>query len=220
MRVLTAALGAVFLWSMPAGAFTTLATRVAESTVIVTAVRKAGPSLQGAGVAISPRFILTALHVTSDSSLRVKFHNGTTVVAVLVWGSKKLDLAVVDLGITGTARPLRVDCRKPRFMEMVLAIGHGGSNSWTGTAGFVSRARIKAGRFLVDMNVLPGFSGGPVADARGRVLGIVVSAYGVRMPSGLTFIGGFVSAASSAVFCAPLRKAGFLPGKVLAGGPR
>lgn len=126
--------------------------------------------------------MVTARHVIDGStSALVDDPSGVGAHVVLhVVPHPRVDLAVLVLSTPATAEPLRLDCRPPVLGEPIRILGYtlGWSeqvNSW-GRVG--SNPISYAGRNVLsvaDLVVNPGQSGGPVLDADGEVIGIVVA---------------------------------------------
>ena len=128
--------------------------------------------------------IVTATHVVrKDSAIRVGLHDGQTLEANVAGRDPSTDLAVLKLeadgltGVTPAAKDYQVG-------HLVLALGRPG-RSVQATMGIVSALgdswRTSMGgqidRYLqTDVVMYPGFSGGPLVGAGGRVLGMNSSA--------------------------------------------
>ena len=158
--------------------------RVAPSVVIVRASNGASRDL-GTGVIVADDgTILTANHVIAGGgTITVTFADGTTANATVAAADPKLDIAtltparlpqvVVPANLGGGA-----DVGAP-----VVAIGNPLGLTDSVSAGVVSgldrTADTDIGKFSgliqFDASVNPGSSGGPLLDARGLVIGIVVS---------------------------------------------
>jgi S1-C subfamily serine protease len=84
-----------------------------------------------------------------------------------------IDLAI--LRIDAPDLPVAdVDGEAARVGHIVLALGRGPRASW-GIVSAIDDARADAGLLTLDLTLYPGFSGGPLTDARGRVVGITTS---------------------------------------------
>jgi len=146
--------------------------------------------LPASGVIWSPDgVILTAHHVVEwDSNITIGLPDGRAVPAHLVGRDPATDLAVLRLDAAASsgslvAAPLNGD-EHLRVGHLVLALGRPG-RTVQATLGIVSALgqawRTMGGgeidRYLqTDTAMYPGFSGGPLVDAAGRVLGINSSA--------------------------------------------
>jgi S1-C subfamily serine protease len=147
---------------------------------------KRGPSGAGSGFIVTPDgYVMTNSHVASGSKdIRVRTSTGETVPGHLVGDDPATDLALVrvDQAALNTAAYLPVDgSLTPRVGQLAVAIGNPLGFESTVSTGVVSALgrslRGKANR-LIDGVIQhtaplnPGNSGGPLLDARGRVLGV------------------------------------------------
>jgi serine protease Do len=134
----------------------------------------------GAGTVWHPEgLILTNAHVVGRRSLRVTLPGGGTQPARLLARSKDLDLAALSVEATGlpTIELGRSEQLQPG--QWVLAMGHPWGVVGAATAGVVIDVGVPhelsaLGRELiqVDLPLRPGYSGGPLVDVQGRLLGI------------------------------------------------
>src|SRR4051794_18910444 len=128
--------------------------------------------------------IVTANHVVErDDNITVGLPNGETASATLVGRDPSTDLAVLrvqgaNLTAIGQANPDSL-----RVGHLVLALGRPG-NKVLSTLGIVSAIgegwRTRGGGELdsylqTDVVMYPGFSGGPLVDASGQVIGLNTS---------------------------------------------
>lgn len=148
--------------------------------------RRGGPDGAGSGVVVTPDgFALTNSHVVAGSrELRVRASTGASAPAAVVGDDPATDLAVIKVDVASLG-PVGVGTvegsRKVRPGQLVVAIGNPLGFASTVSAGVVSAlGRSLRGRDnrLIDGVIQhtaplnPGNSGGPLADARGRVVGI------------------------------------------------
>jgi S1-C subfamily serine protease len=135
--------------------------------------------LPSTGVQWRPGLIVTAHHtVEPDREVTVTAADGRALSARVAARDPGLDIAVlrVDAGADALPAPDIGDDGALRVGHLVLALGAGPRAS----AGIVSAVdlagRGRAGDLLVvDLTLYPGFSGGPLVDVLGRVLGIATS---------------------------------------------
>ncbi|MGH7713413.1 MAG: S1C family serine protease [Gemmatimonadaceae bacterium] len=176
---------------MPAAGSTTLlqtlsddlagaAERAGASVVAIHARRR----IPSSGVIWAPDVIVTASHTLQrEDDLQVTLANGEKVPATLGGRDPATDIAL--LRFDAAATPATIDSGDSlRVGQMVLALGRPGP-SITAALGIVSAVggewrtwhggRID--RFVrLDLAIYDGFSGGPLVDGSGRVLGINTSA--------------------------------------------
>ena len=141
--------------------------------------------------------IVTSHHVLeSDEGIQVGFPNGETVPAELVGRDHTTDLAVLRAQTGGLSAPKWMKTEDLRVGNLVLALGRPGE-SVLATMGIVSAIdggwRTPAGGMLdhylqTDVVMYPGFSGGPLVDVAGRVIGLNTSGLlrGISLTIGAT----------------------------------
>jgi serine protease Do len=146
----------------------------------------------GSGVILgADGLIATNAHVVGSTQARVKLWDGRMLEAVVSTRDRARDLAM--LRVSGSELPAATlaDSSKVRVGELVFAIG-----SPMGFAGALSTGVIHATGMVrglgpsswlqADVQLAPGNSGGPLADAQGRVVGIntmVASGLALAVPS-------------------------------------
>jgi len=142
--------------------------------------------LPASGIIWSPDgIIVTAHHVLErEDDIRVGLPDGQTVPATLVGRDPTTDLALLRIQATDLIPPTWVEPDSLRAGNLVLALGRPGKNI-RATLGIVSALgsswRTPTGgtldRYLqTDLTMYPGFSGGPLVDAEGHVIGVNSSA--------------------------------------------
>jgi S1-C subfamily serine protease len=149
-----------------------------------------GPQGTGSGFLVAPDgYVMTNSHVVAaGKQLRVRTSTGETLAAHLVGDDPATDLALVKIDASGLAEVgvtpafLAMDhARKAKPGQLVVAIGNPLGFESTVSTGVVSglgrSLRGRTGR-LIDGVIQhtaplnPGNSGGPLLDARGRVIGV------------------------------------------------
>jgi S1-C subfamily serine protease len=132
----------------------------------------------------SSSIIVTANHVVErDDDITITTADDRELPATLIGRDPRTDLVAlrVDEGLSVASR---VDADAIRAGALVFAVGRAGTLS--ATSGVVSAVagrrggrRRRLGRLIsTDAPMFPGFSGGPLADASGRVLGVLSSHLG------------------------------------------
>jgi serine protease DegQ len=142
----------------------------------------------GSGVVFAQNMVLTASHVLErEEDLSVETADGRTLSARFAGRDHSSDLAVLNVGglDIDPATPAEGDAR---VGQISLAVGsHSRGEGPRATLGVVSavggpvrsRRGPRVERYIqTDATPYPGFSGGPLIDARGDVLGILVSGWG------------------------------------------
>jgi S1-C subfamily serine protease len=158
--------------------------RVATSVVRVNGRRRRS----GSGVVFAQNKVLTASHVLErEEDLSVETADGKTLTARFAGRDHSTDLAVLDVeGLD--VEPATPAEGEARVGQISLAVGsHSRGEGPRATLGVVSAVggpvRTRRGprleRYIqTDATPYPGFSGGPLIDVRGNVLGILVSGWG------------------------------------------
>jgi hypothetical protein len=153
-------------------------------------VRIAADGGYGSGFAVEDgAIVVTAWHVVQGAeTIWIETTDGTEVPATLLDWDKKADAALLTLDEPVTDRPLELSTAVPEVGDTLFAMGHpliGGEKledrhegllEWSFTAGMVSVVGEKQLQTTVMLH--PGNSGGPMFDAQGRVVGIVVERAG------------------------------------------
>jgi S1-C subfamily serine protease len=152
--------------------------RVEPSVVVV----RAGRSLGTGVIAAEDGTVLTAHHVVEDAEdVSLTFADGTKTEAAVVSSNPRLDIATVrPAELPEIVVPATLGGAVPEGAP-VVAIGNPLGLTYSVSTGVVSGLNRTSGdgdlRGLIqfDASVNPGSSGGPLLDARGLVIGIVVS---------------------------------------------
>jgi S1-C subfamily serine protease len=166
---------------------------IALSDAMVAAVEKAGAAtlminarrrMPASGVAYAADLILTADHILErDEDIRVGLPDGSQVSATLAGRDPGSDLALLRLESALAARAEPVP-QPARVGQLVLALGRPSPQGIQASLGVVSAidGPLRTGRgglleqyLRTDAIPYPGFSGGPLVDAAGRVVGINTS---------------------------------------------
>jgi S1-C subfamily serine protease len=156
-----------------------LATAVDSAGRSVVAVT-ARPRLDSTGVHWRQGLIVTANHTVQISDgISVARPDGRRITAMLAGRDPAIDVAILrveagDLEVAGIAGSLGA-----RVGHLVLALGAGPRAS-LGVISAIGAERDGDDVLGLDMTLYPGFSGGPLVDTAGRVLGLVTSGRGRR----------------------------------------
>jgi S1-C subfamily serine protease len=161
--------------------------RAGAYTVRVNARRR----LPASGIAWGDGLVLTADHVIErDEEISVGLPDGREVPATIAGRDPGSDLALLRAQTALSAAP-RTEAAK--VGHLVLAVGRPGPNGLTAAMGVISavggpwrsgRGGTVEGYIRADVTMYPGFSGGPLVDVEGRVIGINSS--GISRIGGLT----------------------------------
>lgn len=168
-------------------------TLTALSDAMVAAVEKAGAAtvtvnarrrMPASGVVYSPELVLTADHVVErEDDISVTLPDGSAVPATIAGRDPSSDLALLRLNKPAAASAEKATV-PARVGQLVLALGRPGSDGIQASLGVVSAigGPVRTGRgglleqyLRTDAIPYPGFSGGPLVDASGRVAGINTS---------------------------------------------
>ena len=181
----------------------------AFSEAMVGAVAKAGAAtvlvnarqrLPASGIVFAPDQVVTANHVVeADEGITVMLEDGSEIEASVSGRDPTTDLAVLRLALPAPAVAEPVT-QEARVGQLVLALGRPTPNGIEASLGVVSAVggpvRTRRGALLerylrTDTIPYPGFSGGPLIDAAGRVVGMNTSglAHGMALtiPAGLVW---------------------------------
>lgn len=146
----------------------------------------ARPRYPASGVLYASGLVLTASHAVQNDDIKVTLPDGEELSAELLGRDPQSDLALLKLAATkGTAAQTNED---PKVGQLALALGRPTAEGVQASLGIVSAIggpiRSHHGGLLesylrTDAIPYPGFSGGPLVDAEGHVLGINTSGLGM-----------------------------------------
>jgi serine protease Do len=163
-----------------------LAARLTQSTVKI----RSGRGGSGAGVIWrEDGRIVTNAHVASRSRVDVELSNGTVIVGEVTARDLSRDLAEISIESTDLPAIEFGDSDALRPGQIIASLGHprGGSASMAVGVIHTIAPGDRAFRMVVaDLRLDPGYSGGPMVDAEGRLIGIntlVTGGLGLAVPS-------------------------------------
>jgi S1-C subfamily serine protease len=155
-------------------------TRAGESTVLVNGRRR----IPASGIVFGSDLILTADHVVErDDDISVILADGTSEPATIAGRDPGNDLAVLSLENVHLTPADKAE-QEAKVGQMVIALGRPSQEGVEASLGIISAiggpARTWRGGMLeryirTDAVPFPGFSGGPLIDVEGKVLGINTS---------------------------------------------
>lgn len=137
--------------------------------------------LPSTGIHWRPGIVVTAEHtVRTAEDITVTMADGRSLPAVLAGRDPGTDLAVLRVADAGSAVATLGDDTALKVGHMVLALGYGPRASWGVISALGPRWRSWRGGDIdrlvrLDLVLYPGFSGGPLVDAAGRVVGLNTS---------------------------------------------
>jgi S1-C subfamily serine protease len=169
-----------------------------EKAGIATLMVDARQRMPASGVVYAPGLVLTADHVVErDDDIHILLPDGSQVSATVAGRDPGSDLALLRLANArlAVAEPTP---QPARIGQLALALGRPGAEGIQASLGVVSAiggpVRTRLGGLLehyirTDTTPYPGFSGGPLVDTSGRILGINTS--GLARGVALTIPAGY-----------------------------
>jgi S1-C subfamily serine protease len=157
------------------------------SDQLVAAVQRAGqsvlavhgrPRIPSTGIHWRSGLIVTANHtLQTEDDLSVTGPTGERSRVTVVGRDPNLDIAILKSATPSGAVAEVGDSDAVRVGHMVLALGAGPRASWgvVSAIGGAPSRRAESDVFSLDLRLYPGFSGGPLVDARGAVVGVNTS---------------------------------------------
>lgn len=132
-----------------------------------------GPGRRGAGAHLGGGRVVTCAHVVGDArDVQLRTTSGAEGPATVVATARADDLALVVVPeALGRDLPSLVLADPPPPGAPVFAVGHPGGSVGAASAGVVVGVDA-GGRLVTDAHLRPGHSGGPLVDARGRLVGV------------------------------------------------
>jgi S1-C subfamily serine protease len=157
------------------------AEKAAASTVLVNARRR----MPASGIAFAADLVLTAEHVVErEDDISILLPDGTQAAAKLAGRDPGSDLAVLRLE-KELMTPARA-ATQVKIGQLVLALGRPSEAGIEVSLGVISAmgGPVRTPRGSIDKYIrtdttpYPGFSGGPLVDAEGQVVGVNTSGFG------------------------------------------
>jgi len=170
------------------------AVQKASAAVVAVNARQRVPS---SGIHWSPGVIVTSDHtVERDEEITVTLADGRTVPATLAGRDPSTDIAILKVqGVEASTADIG-DSSALAVGQMVLAVGRPGEHGLSASYGVISAlsgswSTYRGGQIdqfvRPDLTFYPGFSGGPLVNARGQIVGMNTSGLtrglGVTIPA-------------------------------------
>jgi serine protease Do len=153
--------------------FGEIAERLRRSTVHVQTHTQGRMRGGGSGVIWSAEgVIVTNSHVMHETRAKVSLWDGRLLDATLVFRDTRRDLASLKVEADGLPAATPGDSSVLRAGELVIAVGNPLGFIGALTTGVVHSTPNRKQWIAADVRLAPGNSGGPLADAQGRVIGI------------------------------------------------
>ncbi len=177
-----------------AGELANLGSQLRQITVKV----RSGFQTVGSGViwrplaAFAGRLIITNAHVATSSRVSVELADGREFPAVRTKIDPELDLAALKIAAIDIPAATIGQAEVLRVGELVIAVGNPFADKNAVSCGIVVTKHKQT--LVTDIRLFPGYSGGPVANCLGRVVGInsmIVNGLGVAISS--STVEGFLS---------------------------
>jgi S1-C subfamily serine protease len=129
--------------------------------------------------------VVTTSHgVERDEDLAIELADGTRHIATLIGRDHDTDLAVLKIEATGLPAIELADPNDAKAGQFALALGRPGAHGLEVTLGLLNaRIETQSGgnpEYILhtDATFYPGFSGGPLVDMRGKLIGLCNLAFG------------------------------------------
>ncbi len=147
-----------------------------ESVVLVDSVRGSGSGT----IWSSDGVVVTNHHVVQTDQAKVTLHSGQELQTQVIRRDPERDLAALQVEVTGLPAIERGNSLKTNVGQWILAVGNPLGMRGVVTSGIITGVGQVAGpdrtwlddMIQADVVLAPGNSGGPLADAQGRLLGI------------------------------------------------
>ena len=139
----------------------------------------------GSGYVAAPQYVVTNAHVVAGVTVPVVFNQDQRQRGTVVWFDPELDIAVIKTERQLAGVPLALDTSLQGRSTSVAVLGYPGGGSLQVSPGVVVRSQLAIGRdiygsslssreiYVLQTDVAPGNSGGPVVTADGKVAGVI-----------------------------------------------
>lgn len=160
------------------------AAQAAGSTVRIEGFACGGIST-GSGYVASSQYVVTNAHVVAGVTAPIVFNQNERQRGTVVWFDPSLDLAVIKTERALPGKPLELQSALQERGTSVAVLGYPGGGPFKVSPGVVLRSQLAIGRdiygqalssrevYVLQADVAPGNSGGPVVTADGRVAGLI-----------------------------------------------
>lgn len=160
------------------------AARASGSTVRIEGFACGGIST-GSGYVAAPQYVVTNAHVVAGVAGPIVFNQDQRLRGVVVWFDPALDLAIIRTERVLPSEPLELQPTLQERGTSVAVLGYPGGGPFRVSPGVVLRSQLAIGRdiygqslssrevYVLQADVAPGNSGGPVVTADGRVAGVI-----------------------------------------------
>jgi S1-C subfamily serine protease len=160
-----------------------------ERTLVTTRIASWDARVKGIDDAAVRNLPITSIHHTieREEEITVLLHDGREAPATLIGRDASTDLAALKIDDASSAADIADQADALKVGRLVLAVGRTGGEGVSASLGCISAVggawRAWQGGIIdhfvrLDLNIYLGFSGSPLVDADGRVLGINTSGLG------------------------------------------
>ncbi|MGG6238868.1 S1C family serine protease [Nodosilinea sp. AN01ver1] len=162
-----------------------IAALLKQSTVLV----QGAAGAVGSGVVWDASgLVVTNAHVVPQRRVWVSLSDGRRLAADRVGYSQRLDLAALKIEATGLRSVPIGDARALRVGQLVLAVGNPMGEVGATALGMVAAKPVIPRWVQADIALAPGYSGGPLANLAGEVVGLntlIAAGRGHAIPTAL-----------------------------------
>jgi serine protease Do len=150
--------------------FTAVAERLRRATVQIHGL---GPGVGSGVIWRESGLIITNAHVARAARARVRLWDGRALDATVIRRDPPRDLAALKVEANGLPAATMGDSSALRVGELVLAVGNPLGLVGALTMGIIHTNEPDQQKWVqADVRLAPGNSGGPLANARGQVIGV------------------------------------------------